>query len=107
MVQQKEGFLSTRHFKNTSTGDNDEEPQCIKNDSQLEFHRLISYVKSVQKQIDTLQQNCGTMSSLQVVLIVAAILFLLLNDFMHEYQVVQAAGSAVVLIIIMLLVNIY
>ena len=54
MLHEKDGFLSTCHFKDTKK-QKDMEPQQIKNDSQLEFHRVVTYIKSVQRQIDTLQ----------------------------------------------------
>ena len=47
------------------------------------------------------------MSKFQVIMIVAVIAFLLINDFTSEYKYIQAVGSIFVLAFIVVLVSLY
>lgn len=55
-------------------------PELIKNQTQLEFHRLLTFSKSLQRQVDTLQENGGMLTKAQLGMIIICVCFLIFND---------------------------
>lgn len=95
------GFLSTRRFNFNK--EKDQMPELIKNQTQLEFHRLLTFAKSLQRQVDTLQENGGMLSKFQLVMIIVAVCFLIFNDLsdvMENETVAKIFGSFLILTLI-------
>ena len=54
---------------------------------QLEFNRLLNFVKSVQRQIDTLQDNGGVLTKPQLAIIALLIIFIMITDISDNIAV--------------------